>query len=211
MVRHMKQCLFRMYSLALGLLGAGVACAGSVAPAQAALLSTSACDTSTLTQPFLPWGDADAYKLVPGGSFETGTAGWALTGGAGIVSGSEPYGASGSIGSSSLYLPAGATARSPYTCVNAAYPVMRFFARTGGLLSSVTVELVYQDPILGPTVIPVGVVALSGTWQPTLPMLTLSAVPGVLNGGTAQVAVKFIATTGASRIDDVFIDPRMSG
>jgi hypothetical protein len=42
-------------------------------------------------------------------------------------------------------------------------------------------------------------------------MLTLSAVPGALNGGTAQVAVKFIATTGASRVDDVFIDPRMSG
>ena len=207
----MKQCLFRMNSLALGLLAAGVAFAGSVAPAQAAVLSTSACDNSALTQPFLHWGDANEYKLVPGGTFETGTAGWTLTGGAGLVSGSEPYGASGSIGSASLYLPSGATAQSPYTCVNAAYPLMRFFARTSGLLSTVAVELIYHDPILGPTPIPAGLVTLSGTWQPTLPMLTLSAVPGLLNGGTAQVAVKFTALTGASRIDDVFIDPRFSG
>jgi hypothetical protein len=211
MVRHMRKYLFRIYSLALGGLTAGVALAASVAPAQAALLSTSTCDTSTLTQPFLPWGDANAYKLVPGGSFETGTTGWTLKGGAGLATGSEPYGAAGSVGSWSLYLPAGASAQSPYTCVNAAYPLLRFFARTGGLLSTVTVELVYQDPILGSTVIPVGAVALSGTWQPSLSMLTLSAVPGALNGGTAQVAVKFIATTGASRVDDVFIDPRMTG
>lgn len=207
----MKQCLFRIYSLALGALAAGVAFAGTVAPAQAALLSTSTCDTSTLTQPFLPWGDANEYKLVPGGSFESGTAGWTLTGGAGIVSGSEPYGATGSVGSSSLYLPAGATAQSPYTCVNAAYPLLRFFAHNASLLSTITVVLIYRDPILGPTPIPVGTTTLSGTWQPTLPMLTLSAVPGALNGGTAQVAVKFFATTGASQVDDVFIDPRMSG
>jgi hypothetical protein len=31
----------------------------------------------------------------------------------------------------------------------------------------------------------------------------------VLNGGTGQVALRFIALTGRSRIDDVFIDPRM--
>ncbi|HLJ03806.1 MAG TPA: hypothetical protein VKT31_10215 [Solirubrobacteraceae bacterium] len=207
----MKQCLFRIYSLALGVLAAGVAFAGSVAPAQAALLSTSACDTSTLTQPFLHWGDANEYKLVPGGTFESGTPSWTLTGGATLTTGSEPYGATGSVGSRSLYLPAGGSAQSPYTCVNAAYPLLRLFARNRSLLSTVLVQLVYLNPLLGPTDIPVGVVALSGTWQPTLPMLTLSAVPGALNGGTAQVAVRFTAVLGASQIDDVFVDPRMSG
>jgi hypothetical protein len=58
-------------------------------------------------------------------------------------------------------------------------------------------------------VIPVGIVAVSGSWKPTLPMTTLSAVPGALNGGTAQVALRFAALTGASQVDDVFVDPRM--
>lgn len=207
----MKQCLFRIYSLALGAVAAGVAFAGSVAPAQAALLSTSACDTSALTQPFAHWGDPNEYKLVPGGTFESGTPSWILTGGASLTAGSEPYAVSGSLGSKSLYLPAGASAQSPYTCVNAAYPLLRLFGRNRSLLSTVLVQLVYLDPLLGPTDIPVGAVALSGTWQPTLPMLTLSAVPGALNGGTAQVAVRLTAVLGASQIDDVFIDPRMSG
>jgi hypothetical protein len=42
-------------------------------------------------------------------------------------------------------------------------------------------------------------------------MLTASAVPGALTGGTAQVALRFTALLGASQIDDVFVDPRMSG
>jgi hypothetical protein len=40
-------------------------------------------------------------------------------------------------------------------------------------------------------------------------MLTLAAVPGLLTGGTSQVALRFTALTGSSQIDDVFVDPRM--
>lgn len=50
---------------------------------------------------------------------------------------------------------------------------------------------------------------MSGTWQPTLPMLTASAIPGLLSGGTTQVALRFTSLTGRSQIDDVFVDPRM--
>jgi hypothetical protein len=189
-----------------------VATALAVMPAAAAhasVLSVSACDGATLTQPFLKWGDTDPYKLVPGGDFETGAAGWTLTGGAQVVAGSEPYGVTGKVGKSSLYLPAGATAQSPYTCVDAAYPTLRFFDRNGGLLSSVMVQVVYKLPLLGPVALPVGAALLNPTWGPSLPMLTASAVPGLLRGGYAQVALRFTALTGASQIDDVFIDPRM--
>ncbi len=210
MVRHVKQYLFRLRHMAMGALIGGIALAGTAASAQAAVVSTSACDNATLTQPFLPWGDTASYKLVPGGSFENGTAGWTLSGGARAVSGSEPYGATGTAGSWSLYLPTGATAQSPYTCVDAAYPSLRFFARNNGLLSNVLVQVVYQAPLLGTVTIPVGTVTLSGGWQPTLSMLTASAVPGALTGGTAQVALRFTALLGASQIDDVFVDPRMS-
>ena len=180
----------------------------SGASAQAAVISTSSCDSSTLTQPFAPWGDSSLYKPAPGGDFEGSLSGWTLSGGAHKVAGSEPYAASGSVGSWSLGLSAGSSAQSPFTCVNAAYPTLRFFGRNNGLLSSVLVQVVYQGPLGAQLVLPVGVVALSGKWEPTLPMLTASAVPAALKGGSAQVALRFTALTGSSQIDDVYIDPR---
>jgi hypothetical protein len=126
------------------------------------------------------------------------------------VAGSEPYGATGSVGKSSVDLPAGASIQSPFTCVDAAYPTFRFFGRNNGLLSTVAVSVVYKLPLLGPVGLPVGVFALGGTWQPSLPMLTASAVTGLLSGGTTNVALRFTALTGNSQIDDVFVDPRMS-
>jgi hypothetical protein len=205
----MKQGLFsrRVLSLAAVISSLGVSGALSAAPAQAALISTNACDSSALTTPFSGLGDTNDYKLVPGGSFESGTTGWTLSGGAKVVSGSEPYGATGAVGNSSLYLPAGASATTPYTCVNAAYPSLRMFARNNGALSTVLVQLVYKG-LLGLVPIPVGVSALSPQWGPTLPMLTASAVPGLLSGGTTQVAIRMTALTGSSQIDDIFVDPR---
>jgi hypothetical protein len=93
-------------------------------------------------------------------------------------------------------------------CVNASYPTFRLFARNGGLLSTVLVQVVYKT-LLGPVGLPLGTIALSGAWQPTLPMLTGSLVGALLSGGTAQAALRFTALTGSSRIDDVFVDPRM--
>ncbi|MCW3018682.1 MAG: hypothetical protein JWN10_990 [Solirubrobacterales bacterium] len=180
----------------------------SAASAQAALVSTSACNDSALSQPFHRWGDSSTYQLVSGGDFEGSLTGWTTSAGAQRVAGSEPYGATGSVGSYSLKLATGAWAQSPYTCVDAAYPTFRFFARNDTFLASVLVQVVYQTPV-GTVALPLGAVALSGTWQPTLPMLTGSVLAGALSGGTAQVALRFTALTGSSQIDDVFIDPHM--
>jgi hypothetical protein len=197
----------------MGLLGGLALVCLPAASARAALISTDPCDNATLTQPFAPWGDSDSYKLVPGGDFEGSLSGWTLTGGAARVAGSEPFGATGVAGKSSMYLPAGASVQSPYTCVDAAYPAFRFFGRNDGLLSIVAVSIVYKEPLVGPVAVPVGVVALNGSWAPSAQMLTLSAVQGVINGlligNTPQVALRFTAVTGSSQIDDVFIDPHM--
>jgi len=180
----------------------------SAAPAGAALISTGACNEAALTQPFARWGDTNTYELAPGGDFEHSLAGWTLSGGAARVTGSEPYNATGAAGAYSLALPAGASAQSPYVCVNASYPTFRLFARNGGLLSTVVVQVVYKT-LLGPAELPLGTVAPGGTWQPTAPMLTGSLVGALLTNGTAQAALRFTALTGSSRIDDVFVDPRM--
>ncbi len=192
----------RIALLALGL------CSVSCATAQAALLSSGACNESALTRPFERWGDSSLYELVPEGDFEGTLSQWTLTGGAHQAPESEPYAATGTLGRFSLALPAGASAQSPYTCVNASYPTFRFFARNDGVLADVLVQVVYKTA-LGPVALPLGTVALSGKWEPTLPMLTGSVVGGLLSGGTAQVALRFTALLGESQVDDVYIDPRM--
>jgi hypothetical protein len=203
-----------LFSRHTRLVGAVISALGiavlSGAPAKAALITTDACDHATLSQPFAHWNDSNDYKLIPGGSFENGASGWTLSHGARIVSGSEPFGATGSVGASSVSLPAGASVTSPFTCVDAAYPTFRFFARNNGLLSTVLVSVVYKLPLLGLEVaVPVGPVALSPNWGPSLPMLTASVLTGLLHGGTIPMGVRFTALTGSSQIDDVFVDPKM--
>ncbi|HEX5851533.1 MAG TPA: hypothetical protein VFY36_00420 [Solirubrobacteraceae bacterium] len=192
-------------TLVLASLILGACFAGS---AQAALISSGACNEASLSHPFARWGDSSSYELMPGGDFETSSSGWTLSSGAKVAAGSEPYGATGSVGSRSLALPQGSSAQSPFTCVNASYPTFRFFARNEGLLSTVLVQVVYKT-LLGPVSLPLGVVALSGEWKPTLPMLTGSVVAGALSGGTGHIALRFTAVTGTSGVDDVFVDPRM--
>jgi hypothetical protein len=177
-------------------------------PAPAAQASAGGCPSAAASEPFAQWGDAGSYTLVSQGDFEGSLSQWTLGGGARVVAGSEPYGATGAVGGFSLALPAGGSAQSPYTCVTASDPTFRFFARNGNPLSTIAVEVVYKTP-LGTLALPLGAVALSGTWQPTQPMLTASVVAGLLSGGTAQLALRFTELTGASQIDDVFIDPRM--
>jgi len=184
-------------------LGATALLAPIVSDAQAnavdptSLVNLNPCNLSALSQPFAPWLDLAQYELAPGGDFESST--WTLTGGAELAAGSEPYAATGTLGSSSLSLPAGSSGQSPLTCVDAAYPSIRFFIAGQG---SVAVNVVD-----GSTVIPAGIAVAGGEWSPTPVMLTLSAVLGALSGGTAQVSVSFTGLSGSPRIDDVFIDP----
>ena len=190
----------------VGLLGAGAALAVLPAgTAQAALITTSACNDAALSQPFAPWGDQNSYELVPGGDFEGSLSGWTLSGGARVVSGGNPNGSSGH----SVYLPAGASVTTPFTCVNAAYPSFRLFAKNDSLLSTIVPQVVYKLPLLGNLALPIGAAALSPNWSPTLPLLTASLVTGVLSGGTAQVALKFTAALGPSQVDDIYVDPLM--
>jgi hypothetical protein len=178
-------------------LGAGAFVALPAGVAQAGLIDLSACNSSALSQPFTPWGDTASYELAPGGDFETST--WSLSGGASIVPGSEPFAATGTLGQSSLSLPAGSSASSPMTCVDAAYPSVRMFI---GGTGSVAVSVIWNG-----NSIPAGVAAAGGSWSPTLPMVTESAVLGALGGGTAHVSLEVSALTGNPQVDDVYIDP----
>ena len=178
-------------------------------PAAAAQVAPAAqCPAVALTQPFLKWGDSSSYELVAGGSFAGSPPEWTLGSSVQKVAGSESYGVTGVVGSSSLSLPAGSTAQSPFTCVDSRFRTFRFFARTTGTTSKLLVHVTYQTPI-GLVSVPVGIVTATNGWQPTPVMPTGAQIAGQLLGGTAQMALTFTAVTGNSVIDDVFVDPRM--
>jgi hypothetical protein len=168
-----------------------------VSRAQAGLIDLSACNLSPLSQPFAPWLDSSSYELAPGGDFESSD--WSLSRGAALVPGSETFAATGTLGDSSLSLPGGATAESPATCVDAAYPTIRFFASGTGLLA---VSVVY-----GGLTLPAGVDVVAGKWSPSPVMLTSSALIALTQDGSAQVSLRFTTLLGSVRVDDVFVDP----
>jgi hypothetical protein len=110
-------------ALLVVLAAVAVAFSGFAAPsANAGLLSCGA--TSRV---FAPLGDNSNYFGVTNSGFESGGAGWSLSGGARVAPGNEPYNLTGN-GASSLLLPPGSTALSDKTCVNLLTPYMRFVA-----------------------------------------------------------------------------------
>ena len=179
---------------ALGALGTVLL---GAAAAQADVIDLSACNLSPLSQPFAPWLDPASYELAPGGDFENSS--WSLTDGAARVPGSEPVAATGTRDEWSLWLPAGASAQSPATCVDAAYPTVRMFLSG---LGSVAVSVVYGDVVL-----PAGVAVAAGGWSPSPVSLTSAALVALTSDGSAQVSLRLTTLTGDVRVDDVFVDP----
>lgn len=194
---------------------AAAACLTPAAAADAALIETAACDDAPLSQPFARWGDDAHYKLAPGGDAEGALTGWSLAGGARVVAGSEPFAATGRLGASSLSIPAGGSVTTAATCVNAAYPSFRFFAKSSGgllgLLPALKVDLVYRDGLLGLVAVPVGTVLPSSTWRPTPVFLTASALGAAVAGGEVPLALRFTSLAGTWQVDDVFVDPYKRG
>ena len=192
-----------------------VAMTGAVAaPASAGILTASEtnCGDETLTQPFAQFGDRASYKLVAGGSFESGTAAWTLKGGAKLVSGNEPWKVGGSGHARSLVLPAGSTAISPTACVGLAEPTLRFFVKKNRapLLGISTLAVsVHVKTSLGLTVpVPVGVVLANGQWKPSPTMLVVANLLPLLPGEKTPVRFRFRAVGGSSwQVDDVYVDP----
>ncbi len=176
---------------------APLAVIGSSATAQAAPVDTSLCNGAPVSQPFAPWGDTSSYQLAPGGDFESNT--WTLSGAAQIVGGSEPFAATGSLGAEALSVPAGSSASSPLTCLNASYPSLRMFVGGTGVA---LVSIVYNG-----TAIPVGAVHAGGSWRPSSVINTNGAIFGLLSGGTGNVSIRVTGLAGSPVVDDVFIDP----
>ncbi len=183
-----------------------------VPTAQAGPLVASAadCDAQELSQPFAPWLDPAQYTLAPDGGFEDRGRSWDLDGGAEVVDGNEPYYVRDAGDSRSLRLPSGASAKSSAMCVGIEHPTLRFFARnTGSPLSSLRVDVHFEDAAGEVHSLPIGVVRANGSWQPTAPMVLGVNLLALLPGERTAVAFEFTVqgSGGNWRIDDVYVDP----
>jgi hypothetical protein len=186
---------------------AAVACAaataltaGVVAPAKAA----SCPPPPTSVQPFTPWNDSASYVLTTGASFEQGNAGWALAGGAQIVSGNAPNSLDPVTHSHSLYLPAGSSAVSPCTTAPHIVGIVRFFLKnvgvsTGGLHVQVLVKGKTYDA---------GTVTAGSDWQPSA--MLQSNAPNYSGAVAYQVRLTPVGAESAFTLDDVYFDPYAS-
>jgi len=170
-------------------------------------------ETATTEKVFSRWLDPSNYTLVPGGTFESSLSGWKLTGGAKVVAGNESFSVSGTSDKLALSLPSGSSATTPAMCAAVLDPTLRYFAANdGGVLSLLTVQVLYYPPGGGVLTLPLGVNVGGRAWAPSLPTVVGANLLGVLKGGQAQVAFRFTpAGLGAKwRIDDVYLDPRAS-
>jgi len=197
-----------------GLPGLVAALALAAVPASASAdgisVGLNGCPAQTIEHPFARWLDKGNYVLAPGGTFEGSLAGWKLTGGAKVVAGSETFAAHGAGEKFALSLPSGSSATTPQVCVGVLDPTMRYFAANdGGLLSLMSVSILYYPPGGGVLTLPLGVNIGGKAWAPSLPTLITANLLGVLNGGKATVAFRFtpIGLGAKWRIDDVYVDP----
>ncbi|HSC50164.1 MAG TPA: hypothetical protein VLD16_07870 [Gaiellaceae bacterium] len=188
-----------------------VAALATASTAKAGLLSTgsaSYCDP-TASQVFAPWGDSSYYARLFNGSFEGGSTGWNLSGGARIVSGNEPFFVGDADDSHSLLLPSGSSATSATVCFALADWHLRLFARNvGSTRGQLHVQVVVPSLLGVLSVLDGGTVSAGDTWQPSPRLaLLLSNVTSLL--GTKAVAFRFtpVGTGAAFQLDDVYLDP----
>jgi hypothetical protein len=170
------------------------------------------CGYTAFEQPFTNWGDFDNYVLAPNGSFEWGTAGWTLTGGAGLVSPGSPI-MPGS-GGYSLSLPAGSSATTPPICVDGGSPYSRMFAyttlRNFKYRQTLRVELIYTDNSGKVATRLVDLLADEPYWDAT-PQMSLPKPVNIKATSAGNLTVRYRFTPlykTAWRIDDLYVDPK---
>lgn len=180
------------------------------ASAEAGLIGTgpaSGCDTASKV--FAPWGDQSNYLLVPGGSFEAGGPSWALSGGASIVAGNEPFYVRNASDTRSLRVPAGGSAMSPTVCFGFGDWHARFFVRNvGSTRGSLKVDIAVRSALGLVSLLDGGSISGTGEWAPSPRIgLTLTNVCSLL--GVRSIAFRFraVGSGAAFQVDDVYLDP----
>jgi hypothetical protein len=156
---------------------------------------------------FAPWGDRSGYYFARNGGFESGSAGWTLTGGASVVSGDEPWNLSGA-GSHSVLVPAGGSA-SINVCYGLTYPAIRFFVAGHGAPATVHVRVVAHGLLGVLAVLDGGRFTAGNGWAPSPKLSTLLSALGAPLGAKS-LELQLTVESGSANFDDLFVDPFLS-
>ena len=206
----------RRFRRALPVAGATVVAVLALAPAAGAgilVKTATGCGTPTYEKPFLRWLDVADYVLAPDGTLEGSTSQWSLSGGAAVVGGNESYNVHETGETHSLELPSGSSATTGAMCVGLLHPTLRLFARnTGAPLSTLRVEVLFEDAAGAVHSLPIGLLVAGSAWQPTLPMPVVANLLPLLPGIMTAVAFRFTPQGRGGRwaIDDTYVDPHRS-
>jgi hypothetical protein len=175
------------------------------APAPAKPAATALCADRTFAKVFSAWHDPALYTLAGGGDFETQAAGWTLEGPASIAADSPPFLLGAALGVSSLELAAGATAVSPPICVARGFKSFRFVARSVSADQGVVrVQVLYANGTKrkAPRRVRPG-----AEWAPTRKLSLAQGLFRVRRRASTTIQLRFAASAGTVRIDDVYVDP----
>lgn len=221
-----------------GTLIKGVAAFASAAAlvAVAPAVASAACVQAPTTKAYAKVGDNADYSVAPGGDFESGAAGWTLTGGAKVVGGNESLGFfKGSIlpGSKSLALPVGAVATSPEFCVDETNPYFRFMAKPDSSMSGYQAIVIYRNAAGKVTnaqfTSSADIKWGEGSWSASAVSPLATKIPLTAANPTASVQLMFVSTgnqvavgigfwgkftggdVGQTMIDSVMVDPYRRG
>jgi len=196
------------------LLVAGAASLATTSAAQAA-----GCSWGPLTQPFLPWNDANLYFGAPGGDFESGASGWGIAGGAGIVAGNESSYVGSDSDNYSLALPTtSSVVTTPTICVTSQSPLIRLFIKNNGNLGHIDGQLAVYLNFTGADgkAQQVKIAALtvkSTSWTLSAPISFIQYVSTPLKAGFAYVSFTLRPNDnhGNWQVDDLYVDPYKTG
>lgn len=152
---------------------------------------------------FSPWGDASDYYFPANGGFENGTAGWALSGDAGVVSDNETAYLHSASDSHALAIPAGSGA-SVKLCYGVFYPALRFFVKGDG--ATVHVSITTQNLLGVVSTLDGGTFQAGSSWAPSPKLSTLLSAL-VAPFGAKTMALHIDVTGAPAEIDDLYVDP----
>jgi hypothetical protein len=168
-------------------------------------VAASPCPDRAFSRVFNAFNDRALYTLAPDGDFEAGAAGWELGDGAAVVDESSSIQLGAALGAGSLELADGASAVSPEICVEHGVPSFRVAKRSadGGVLR---VSVLYGN---GRKAKKAGRVKAAADWSVSRKVSLAQGRFHVKRGQSAAVQLKFTASRGSVRVDDLYIDPRL--
>jgi hypothetical protein len=163
----------------------------------------SGCAERVFSKVFRAFHDRGLYTLAPDGGFEAGAEGWELGDGATVVDESSSILLGDALGAKSLELAPGASATTPAICVAKGFPSFRFATRSAdrGVLR---VQVLYASGKAKKA----GRVKARDAWKVTRKLSLAQGRFRTKRAGVANVQLKFTASRGTVRMDDVYVDPR---